>query len=104
MLIVILVDAQYLQNVVFSFEKGLNGQNHFSSGFHQPIKKSPHRICDSCFPPLKGNSQTLNAIWKSLCSVSKEYNIPIRTERKPLYNKRLTINESKHTISPSLSV
>ena len=28
MLIMILIDIQYLQNVVFSFEKGLNVQNH----------------------------------------------------------------------------
>ena len=27
MLIFILIDVQYLQNVVFSFEKGSNGQN-----------------------------------------------------------------------------
>ena len=29
MLILILIDAHYLQNVVFSFEKGSGGQNHF---------------------------------------------------------------------------
>ena len=40
MLIVILVDAQYLQNVVFSFEKGLNGQNHSLWDSHHPLKKS----------------------------------------------------------------
>ena len=27
MLIMILIDVQFLQNVVFSFEKGANGQN-----------------------------------------------------------------------------
>ena len=27
MLIIILIDVQFLQNVVFSFEKGANGQN-----------------------------------------------------------------------------
>ena len=31
MLILVLIDVQYLQNVVFCFEKGSNGQNHSSS-------------------------------------------------------------------------
>ena len=31
---------QYLQKVIFSFEKGSNGQNH-SSGFQHPVKKIP---------------------------------------------------------------
>ena len=39
MLILILLDAQYLQKVIFSFEKGLNSQNHSSSGSQHPIKK-----------------------------------------------------------------
>ena len=30
MLILILIDAQYLQKVVFIFEKGSNGQNYYS--------------------------------------------------------------------------
>ena len=42
MLILILINVQYLQKIVFSFEKGSNGQNHSSSGSHYPIKKSPH--------------------------------------------------------------
>ena len=50
MLILILIDVQYLQKVVFSFEKGLNGQKH-SSGSHHSIKNflqqnfpSPHLL------------------------------------------------------------
>ena len=39
MLILVLIDLQYLQNVVFSFAKCLNSWNHFSSDFHHPIKK-----------------------------------------------------------------
>ena len=39
MLVLILINVQYLQKVVFSFEKGLNAQNH-SSGSHHLIKKS----------------------------------------------------------------
>ena len=57
MLILILIDVQYLQNVVFSFEKGLDGQNYPSSSSHYLIKK-PSKISHS--PP------SLNAIWKTL--------------------------------------
>ena len=41
MLILILIKVQYLQKVVFSFEKGLNGQNHSPSGSHILIKNTP---------------------------------------------------------------
>ena len=53
MLILILINVQYLHNVVFSFEKSLSGQNHsFSDSQHSPGK----------FPiPLP-----LNTIWKTL--------------------------------------
>ena len=44
MLILILIDVQYSQNVVFSFAKGLNCQNHFSSGSHHPVKKLPPAV------------------------------------------------------------
>ena len=40
MLILVLIDVQYSQKAVFSFEKGLNGQNH-CSGFHHPVKNHP---------------------------------------------------------------
>ena len=39
MLILILIDVQYLQNLVFSFEKGSNVQNHSLSDSHHSIKK-----------------------------------------------------------------
>ena len=38
--ILILINVQYLQIAVFSFEKGLNGQKHSSSDSHQPAKQS----------------------------------------------------------------
>ena len=44
MLIFILIDVQYSQKAVFSFEKGSNHQNHSSSGSLNLIKK---------FPPVK---------------------------------------------------
>ena len=61
MIILILIDVQYSQKAVFSFDKGLNGQNHSSTGSHQPVKKSPSKIPDSphCSLPL-------TAIWKTL--------------------------------------
>ena len=37
MLVLILIDVQNLQQVLFSFEKGLNGQNHSSVGIHHPL-------------------------------------------------------------------
>ena len=71
MLILILIGVQHLQNVAFSFEKGLKGQNH-SSDFHHPIKKS-HQQNDPILshlgrrdPPLP-----LNAIWKTLYGLVK---------------------------------
>ena len=66
-LILNLIDVQYLQKGVFSFEKGSNCQNHFSSGSLHPVKRSrPSKISDSHltgkgeFPPC------LTAIWKTL--------------------------------------
>ena len=41
MLIFILIDILYSQKAVFGFEKDSIGQNHSSSGFHHPVKKSP---------------------------------------------------------------
>ena len=49
MLVLILVDVQYLQKVVFSFQKGLDGQNH-SSGSNHMIKKSPSKIPNAPHP------------------------------------------------------
>ena len=49
MLILILIDVQYLQNVVFSFAKGSNCQNHSSSDFH-PLKNPTIKISHS--PPF----------------------------------------------------
>ena len=45
MLIWVLIDAQYIQNVVFGFEKGLNGQNHSSSDSYHRISHNHSNIC-----------------------------------------------------------
>ena len=58
MLILILVNVQYLQNVVFSFEKGSSCQNHFVSDSHQPVEKFP--LVNFPSPP------PLTTIWKTL--------------------------------------
>ena len=49
MLILILMDVQYLQNVVFTTGRGLNNQSHSLSGSHHMIKKVPTQ--QSFIPP-----------------------------------------------------
>ena len=44
MLFLILINVQYLQNVVFSFENGWNGPDHSSLVSHHPEKNSPYCI------------------------------------------------------------
>ena len=44
MLILILIDIQYSQNAVFSFEKFSSRQNHSSSGSHRLAKKIPPAV------------------------------------------------------------
>ena len=41
MLILILINVQYLEKAVFSFKIGSTGQKYSSSGYHHPIKKFP---------------------------------------------------------------
>ena len=41
MVILIIIDVQYLHNVVFGFEENWNGESHCSSDTHHPIKQSP---------------------------------------------------------------
>ena len=52
-LILILIGVDYLQSVVFSFEKGLNGQNHSSLDSHRPIKNPPAKFT-ILFPGWEG--------------------------------------------------
>ena len=44
MLVLILIDVQYLQKAVFSFGKGSYGQNYFSSGSQHPAINPPQQI------------------------------------------------------------
>ena len=65
MLILILIDVQYLQKLVFSFEKGSNVQNHSVSDSHHSIKKFPPAKFP--IPLLRGfYCLLLNFIWKTL--------------------------------------
>ena len=56
--ILILIDVQYLQNVICGIEKGLNDQNHFLSDPHQKIHHPtkfpipPHWVVTGRIPPL----------------------------------------------------
>ena len=53
MLILILINVQYSQNAVFSFEKFSNRQNHSSSDSHHLVKKSPQQ-CSLLFDTKSG--------------------------------------------------
>ena len=50
MLILVLIDVQYSQKAIFSFEKGMIGRNHSFSGSYCPVKNpsnnsdSPHSL------------------------------------------------------------
>ena len=71
MLILILIDVQYLHKAAFSFEKGSNCQNHSSSGSLHMVKQSPHPLLPSKISdfPHWGNCPTHTAIWKTLQKV-----------------------------------
>ena len=65
----ILIDVQYSQKVVFSFEKGLNCQNHFSGSLCSVNPLSPSKILIPPPPPHWGEcspTPPLTAIWKTL--------------------------------------
>ena len=69
MLILVLIDVQYSQKAVFSFEKYSNGQNHFPSS-HRLVKKYAPPMVKFQIHPHWGDSPLLDAIWKTLyCSV-----------------------------------
>ena len=80
MLSFVLINVQYLQNVVFSFEKGLNGQVYSSSDSNHLIKKNPpSKISHS--PYLGDPPPQLNTIWKIL-QILLSTLIQIRTQQR----------------------
>ena len=67
LLILILLDVQYLQTVAFSFKKGSKGQDHSSSDSHHPIKTSlPNKIFHQSSKGRGDYPHYHNAIWKTL--------------------------------------
>ena len=56
MLTLILIDDEFVQNVVLSLEKSATGQNHSSSDSHHSTKKIPQQ--NFPFPPTGGISPT----------------------------------------------
>ena len=54
MLILILINVQYSQKAIFSFEKGLIGQNHSSSCSHCLVKKFLPLPAKCLIPPTLG--------------------------------------------------
>ena len=78
-LILILISVQYLQNVVFGFEKGSIGQNSSLSDSHHPIKKCPYSKV-SHYPPTEGiPPPKKKAIWKTLCIAYVNVNIALNS-------------------------
>ena len=72
MLVLILIDVQYSQKAVFSFEEGSKCQNNSSSGSLHPVNPPPPPLVKFIFPPplLEGAGEftppPLTAIWKTL--------------------------------------
>ena len=68
MLILVLIDVQYIQNVGFSFEKDSNGQNHSWSDSNLSINLT--------LPIAKFRiSLILNVIWKTLDNWRVSYSL-----------------------------
>ena len=64
--VLILIDVQYLQNVVFRFEMGSNGQNQCSSDSHLFIKKSSPHWDGGGNPPYPLGLLGKPYLWKQL--------------------------------------
>ena len=87
MLILILIDVQYSQKAVFSFEKSSNSQNHFSSGYLPPVNPPSHlsKISDSnpplgwIFPPTPyryfENPEHLHMLFSSEYQIMKYFSV-----------------------------
>ena len=82
MLILILIDVQYLENVVFSFEKDSNDQINSTSGSHNSITPTPpSKIPPPRFPsPLTLVMDTQEAIHIT-CTQSKGWSLEYNSAR-----------------------
>ena len=72
MLILILINVQYLQSV-FCIKKGSNGQNHSSSGSHHLIKKSPSKIFFMRSAKLRSWEMFLRQLFQTLKVFSQTF-------------------------------
>ena len=79
MLVLILINYQYSQNVIFSFEKSSNGQNYSPSDSHPSDKKVLTQQKFFILP--------LNAIWKTLPPPPPPHQILTHPMKKFFYNK-----------------
>ena len=89
MLILILINVQYLQNVVFSFENGLNGQNHPSSDSYHLIS---HYLLLLFGQTLTSSTFQTPKIWHkkgSLCSFSYLLILDVLTNSSSYEAKKL---------------
>ena len=70
-LTLILIDVQYVQNVVFSFEKSSNGQNHSLSDSDHPTKKfTPQNLP---LPQMGRSPLSRNAILNCRFTPNKDF-------------------------------
>ena len=84
MLILILINFQYSQHAVFSFEKGSNRLNHSSSGSLHPVKNAPLPPVKLLIPPPLGG---------------REFTLLLFPKTHSIRVKRLT-NPDKYILTP----
>ena len=83
MLILILIDVQYLQNAVLSFEKFVNRQNHSSSSSHHLVKKSPQQ-CSLFFDTKSGE------LLKFEMKMNSNFILKLGSEHLQIYFNQIT--------------
>ena len=85
MVILILINVQYLQNAVFKFEKGLNHLNPSFSGSQHPLKNFPQQNCSFLpMPPcyLENPVKTSSTFLSSSPGKGK---LPYTPSRQPFF-------------------
>ena len=95
MLILILINVQYLQNVVFSFEKGSNVQN--NSRFPPP-NKTIHPQQNFSPPTKVCLTRGMNG-WRSPLTSQKFAHFPVTRKNPPTKFLFLSLNSNFHVIT-----
>ena len=108
MLILFLIDVQYLQKAVLGFKKGWNCQNRSSLGSLDPEKtSSPCKISDS--PPLGGISPTPYCYLKTLLPKMQNFNSSLKVAHfQKMINhivggKELTFNQGLYLLFSNIN-